>query len=135
MAEPHVRNLGGRRNAIDDDDLVASVELVGFARIKAERNIGCSRQRRPISSPCLRIATYRIIAAVIAQRLQLLEHAHQRQPLAPDLSLIGFQKQFQIPRPRPQLRRRVNRTLVENAISSVNTTRSGGQFCTLITPK
>jgi hypothetical protein len=35
MAKPHVRNLHRGHHAVDDDDLVAPVELVSFAGIEA----------------------------------------------------------------------------------------------------
>jgi hypothetical protein len=38
VTEPNVRDLHGRGDAVDQDDLVAPVELVGLARIEAQRH-------------------------------------------------------------------------------------------------
>lgn len=35
-----MRDLDGRGDAIDQDNLVAPVELVGFPKVKAQRHIG-----------------------------------------------------------------------------------------------
>jgi len=40
MAEPNVGNLGRHCCPVDQDDLVAPVELVGLARIEAQRYEG-----------------------------------------------------------------------------------------------
>lgn len=37
VTEPDMGDLHGHRHAIDDDDLMAPVELVGLARIKDQR--------------------------------------------------------------------------------------------------
>lgn len=46
MAEPQMGDLHLGRHAVDDDDLVAPVELVGLAGRKTQRNIGIGRDRR-----------------------------------------------------------------------------------------
>lgn len=40
VAEPHVRDLHCHRHAVEQDDLVTPVELVGLARCKTQRNVG-----------------------------------------------------------------------------------------------
>ena len=66
----------------DDDDLVAPVELVGFARRKRQGNVGFRRRARVLLAPAPRIAANRVVAALVAERPQLLVNADQRQPLA-----------------------------------------------------
>ena len=50
VAEPDMGGLHDHRHAIEQDDFVAPVELVGFSRRKAQWHIGCSR-RLPCSLP------------------------------------------------------------------------------------
>ncbi len=82
MAKPHVRDLHRHRHAGQHHDLVAPVELISLARREAQRHISRRRHRRPLALPAPRIAAHRVVAALIAQRPQLLEHPDQRQPLA-----------------------------------------------------
>jgi hypothetical protein len=44
MAEPDMGGLHDHRHAIEQNHLVAPVELIGFSRCKAQRDIGCSRR-------------------------------------------------------------------------------------------
>ena len=43
VTEPNMGGLHDHRHAVQQDDLVAPVELVGFTRGKAQRDIGCGR--------------------------------------------------------------------------------------------
>ena len=112
VAEPQVRHLHDRRHALDHDDLVAPVELVGFAGCEAQRHEG--RRRRCIlpAPPSGRVAPHRIIAAGIAETAQLFEEAHQRQPFPTRPRRVRCQKPFQLLPPRPQLRLRLHPPLV-----------------------
>ena len=44
VAEPDMGDLHDHRHAVQQDDLVAPVELIGFTRRKAQRHIGRSRR-------------------------------------------------------------------------------------------
>ena len=44
VAEPDMRHLHRHRHAVDQDDLVAPVELVGLARREAQRHVGFRRR-------------------------------------------------------------------------------------------
>ena len=65
VAQAHMCNLHRRGDAIDQDNLVAPVELIGFARIEAQRHIGSGGSFPGRLRPTRRIAPHRIIAAVI----------------------------------------------------------------------
>jgi len=81
VAEPHVGDLHLRRHPVHDDDLVRPVELVGFARRKRQGDVGFRRRARVLLAPAPRIAANRVVAALVAERTQLLVDADQRQPL------------------------------------------------------
>ena len=73
VAEPDVRHLHGHRHAVQQDDLVAPVELVGFTRREAQRHIGCGRRGASLLAPPSGVATYGIVAAAITAAAQFLE--------------------------------------------------------------
>jgi hypothetical protein len=52
VAEPDMGDLHGHRHAVQDDDLVAPVELVGLARREDQRNISVRRTARAFSQAC-----------------------------------------------------------------------------------
>src|SRR6188472_3978001 len=81
VAEPDVGGLHGHRHAAQQDDLVAPVELVGFSWSEAQRNKGCSCCLPALLGPSPRVATHRIIAALISASAQFLEQPDQRQAL------------------------------------------------------
>ncbi|MNT77173.1 hypothetical protein D3C72_2162560 [compost metagenome] len=68
VAEPDMRHLHRRRHALDHNDLVAPVELIGLAGRIVERHVGLGRYGTPILRPSLRIAPDRIVATVVTQR-------------------------------------------------------------------
>src|SRR5580704_3694866 len=53
MAEADMRDLQSRRRAVHHHDLVAPVELVGFARRKRQRNVGARRLAGVFRLPAL----------------------------------------------------------------------------------
>ena len=55
VAEPDVGNLHDRRHAVQQNDFVAPVELIGFSGGKAQRDIGCGRRLPMLLGP-LRIS-------------------------------------------------------------------------------
>jgi len=112
VAEPDVGDLHGRRHAAQQDDLVAPVELVGFARHEAQRHVGRRRRLPALLRPPPGVAPHRIVAAVVAAAAQLLEDPDQRQLLAGGLGGIAGQQVVELRRPSPELRSRLNLALV-----------------------
>jgi len=108
----NMRNLHGGGRTGDDDNLVAPVELISFARRKTQQHISRCGHHRALPVPCRSIPPYRVVAAAIAEPLQLLEHPDHRQPLAPRLAPVRLQKPVQLARPRPQLRQRLHAALI-----------------------
>ena len=97
VAQADMRDLHRHRDAVQHDDLMAPVELVGFARREAQRHEGgrrhwlaCSRLQR------LRVAPHGVIAALVAEIAQLLENPDQRQPLARRLVRVPRQQPIEI---------------------------------------
>ena len=113
VAQAHVGDLHDRRHAVEQDDLMAPVELIGFTRIEAERNIGGSRQRSLLIAPFARIAPHRVIAAFIAKAVQILENPDQSQPLSRWFFRVRLQQIVELFGPRSELRQRLR-------IASVN---------------
>jgi hypothetical protein len=79
MAEPHVSHLHRHRHPAQQDDLVAPVELIGLPRRKAQRHIGRRRGVPSFLRPASGVASYRVVAALIAEPMQLLEDPDQGQ--------------------------------------------------------
>ena len=73
MAEPDVRHLHGHRYAVQLDDLVAPVELVGFTWREAQRHMGRGRRGTPLLAPPSGVAPYGIVAPGITAATQFLE--------------------------------------------------------------
>ena len=101
VAEPDVGDLHRRRHAVQHDDLMAPVELVGLARRESQRNEGPRRRARMPLPPTCRITANRGVAAVKAKPLQFLEYANQRQTLARRLLHIGLQQSLEPLPPGP----------------------------------
>ena len=79
VAEPNMGSLHDHRHATQQDDFVAPVELVGFARSKAQRDIGCGRRYTALLAPIVSVTPDSIVSTVIAKPTQLLEQSDQRQ--------------------------------------------------------
>jgi len=99
-------------NPLQQDDLVAPIELVGFPRREAQRDVGRRRRLPALLGPSPGVAPYGIVAAVIAASAQFLENPDQRQLLAEGLGRIAFQQFIELRRPSPQLRPRLHVSLV-----------------------
>ena len=112
VAETDVRDLHRRRHAVQHDDLVAPVELVGLARRESQRDEGARRRARMLLPPTCRITANGGVAAVKAEPLQFLENADQRQTLARRLLRIGVQQSLEPFPPRPKPRHRLPGSLV-----------------------
>ncbi|SDK09061.1 hypothetical protein SAMN05428953_111147 [Mesorhizobium muleiense] len=95
VAEPHVRDLHCHRHAVEQDDLVTPVELVGLARCKTQRNVGLGHGAAAFRRPALSMPPPRTVAAVIAEAAKLLENTDQRQPLPLRLGRIRRQQPVQ----------------------------------------
>jgi hypothetical protein len=67
VAQPDMRDLDGDRHPVDQHDLVRPVELVGLARRKAQRHIGFRHRGAALSTPPLRVASNRVVAALITE--------------------------------------------------------------------
>ena len=79
VAETDMGNLDRRGHAVDQNNLVAPVELRGFAGIEAQRHIRRSRRFLRRFRPLGRIAPHRIIAAAVTAVAQLLVNPDERQ--------------------------------------------------------
>ena len=104
--------LHDHRHAIEQDDLVAPVELVGFSRRKAQRDVGRSRRLSALLAPPSGVTAHGVVAAVIATPAQLFEDPDQRQLLASSLGRIRRQQSVELCCPSSQLRPRLDNTLV-----------------------
>jgi len=85
-----VRHLRPRRHAVDDNALVAPVELVGLAWRKGERRVGFRRLlgTAPLERPS--IAAHRVVAALIAVEPQHLVDPLEREALARALAAFSM---------------------------------------------
>ncbi len=95
-----MRHLDGRRHAVDQNDLMAPVELVSLTWRVVERHIGFRRHGSAVLRPGLRISPDRVITAIVTERPDLLVNPDQRQPLARRFALVGCQKPLDLGLPR-----------------------------------
>ena len=112
VTEPDMGDLHDHRHAAQQDDLVAPVELEGFSRRKAQRDVGRGRRLPALLGPSPGVATHGIVAAVIATPAQFLEDPDQRQLLAGSLRRIARQQLVEFCCPSAQLRSRLDLTFV-----------------------
>jgi hypothetical protein len=91
VAEPHMRGLHDHRYAAQQDDLVAPVELIGFPRREAQRDIGRGHRVPALLAPPSGVAAHGIVAACIAAPPQGLVDPDQRQLLTARFALIAGQ--------------------------------------------
>jgi hypothetical protein len=104
--------LHDHRHAIQQDDFVAPVELVGFPRGEAQRYVSRSRPRSPLFGPRPRIAADRVVAPVISAPAQLFEDPDQRQLFPSRLNRIACQRRAELARPPAKLRSRLHLPLI-----------------------
>jgi hypothetical protein len=112
VAEADVGDFHGYRHAVDHHDLVAPVELVGLARIEAQRYIRGRRRFRLCLGPTGRVSPNGIVATVIAEAAQLLEDADMGQALALRPARVLGQKVVELGSPGPDLRLRLDAALI-----------------------
>ena len=107
-----MRDLHNRRHAVQHDDLVAPVELVGLARREGQRRMGVRRRARALLAPRDHIAANRGVAAGITGGDKLLVNPNERQSLPRRSALVLFQERFKPLSPRTNPRLRPPRSLV-----------------------
>ncbi len=73
VAEPDMGSLHDDRHAVQQNDLVAPIELVGFPRCKDQRNVSCSRRCAALFVPLPGVTPNGIVSTVVAKPAQLLE--------------------------------------------------------------
>src|SRR5467141_116726 len=112
VAEPDMGGLNDHRHAIEQHDLMAPVELVGFSRRKAQRDVGRSRRLSALLAPPSGVTPHGVVTTVIAAPTQLFEDPDQRKLLASSLSRIPCQQSVELCCPSSQLRTRLDHTLV-----------------------
>jgi hypothetical protein len=66
VTKPDMGDLHDHCHAAQQNDFVAPVELVGFSRSKAQRDIGCSRRFSMLLGPSPGITAHGVVTAVIA---------------------------------------------------------------------
>ena len=91
---------------------MAPVELVGFSRCKAQRDVGRSRRLSALLAPPSGVTPHGIVAAVIAAPAQFFEDPDQCQLLASGFGRIRRQQSVELCCPSSQLRARLHNTLV-----------------------
>ncbi len=105
VAQADMRHLHGGRRAVDHHDLMAPVELVGLARIEAQRDIGGGRRLLLFLGPRGRVAPDSIIAAFISTCPESLENPDAGQPLTLGLAGVRRQHIVELVLPRINLRK------------------------------
>lgn len=93
-------DLDRRGRAIDHDNLMAPIELIGFSGIEAERHIGTGRRFPCRLRPARRGPAHHIIAAAITTTAQLFVNPYQRQTFAFGTPCILSQHIIQLGPPR-----------------------------------
>ena len=73
VAEPYMGGLHDHRHAIEQDDLMAPVKLVGFSRRKAQRDVGRSRRLSALPAPPSGVTAHGVVTTVITAPAQLFK--------------------------------------------------------------
>lgn len=90
MPQAQMRDLHRHCDAIDRNDVMSPVELIGLIRIEAQRHTG-GRWRFPcLPRPVDRATARSVIAAIVTQIVQLIANPNQRLSLALRLACVGF---------------------------------------------
>ena len=92
------------RHAVQRDDLMVPVELVGLARREGQRHECAPRRTRMRFAPAPRISPDGVASASVAERPQLLENPDHRHPLARRRFSVRRQQPIDVSRPSTQLR-------------------------------
>src|ERR1700726_3057100 len=70
VTEPNVSGLHGHRHAVEQDDLVAPVELIGFTRCEGQRDVGRRSRLTAFLAPPSGVAPHRIVATLVTAPAQ-----------------------------------------------------------------
>jgi hypothetical protein len=73
VAKPGMGGLHGHRHAVEQDDLVAPVELIGFTWRETQRHVGCGRRVPTLLAPPSGVTPHRIVATAIAAAPKFLK--------------------------------------------------------------
>jgi hypothetical protein len=112
VTKPDMGDLNRGRDPVDQDDLVAPIELVSLSRIKAQRHIGRSGRFSLGFRPAGRIPPHGIVAAVITKAAKFFKDPDVRQALALRPRRVLGQQIVQLIAPGPDLRLGLNAALV-----------------------
>ena len=112
VAEANVGDLHRRRHAVQRDELMAPIKLIGLTRRKAQWNVRRRRRARMLLAPAQRMAPHCRVAAVKAEPLQFLEYPDQRQTFARRLLRVRLQQAIEPLSPWPETRHRPPTSLV-----------------------
>src|SRR5580693_602954 len=82
VAQADMRNLHGHRDAAHHNDLVAPIELVGFARRERQWNEGGRGLAGVLPAPGPCVTAHGVVATLVAQRPQFFEQPDQGQTLS-----------------------------------------------------
>src|SRR6516165_9059647 len=82
VAQADMRNLHGHRDAAHHNDLVAPIELVGFARRERQWNEGGRGLAHVLPAPGPCVTAHGVVATLVAQRPQFFEQPDQGQTLS-----------------------------------------------------
>jgi hypothetical protein len=78
VAKAYVRDLDDRRHAVQQDDLVAPIKLIGLARRKHQRHIGVRRRARVVLPPADRIAANGGVTSLVTEAAQFFVQSDER---------------------------------------------------------
>jgi methyl-accepting chemotaxis protein len=76
-------------SSTEHDDLVAPVELVGFAGRVIQRHVCLRRHGHALFRPCLRITPNGVVTAYVSEVAQIPIYPDQRQPFSGSLGFVG----------------------------------------------
>ena len=104
--------LHDHRHAVQQDDLVAPVKLVGFSRGKDQRDVSRGRRCAALRAPLPRVTPNGVVSTVVALPAQLLEQSDQRQTFTRRLPFVRQQQLIELVPPRANLRQRLRLSLI-----------------------
>ena len=107
-----MRDLHRHGDAVDQHDLVAPVELVGLARLEAQRHEGRRSPRATLAPPDRSVSPDGVIPALVAEAAEVLVDPQQRHPLAAVPRRIRGQQPIELVPPSAELRLGLNAALV-----------------------
>ena len=103
VAQSNMGHLHGRRHTVYQHDLMAPVELIGFARIKTERNICGCRRFLFFLGPCSCVTSNGIVATTISKSAEFLKDPDTCEPVPLRFARIRSQHLVKVGLPGPDL--------------------------------